>query len=415
MKQLFLLAAAILMVPGCGAPEARFSLNMVNLTKQGQEASEEGFTVEQVQDVTDILTAMFGTPDEPFLPETGDSRIAEIVDIDKLQMAAGPVRRTEYSESSVDEGDFEVVGLFRKHCAHCHGVSGDGLGPTAPFLNPYPRDYRKGVFKFKSTPKGGRPTDSDIKRILINGIPGTSMPSFKLLPDTQIEALVDYVKYLSIRGEVERRLVDDLALELEEGERLETDAEFLVDDVLTEVTARWLNANALVATVPPRPDWNEAETLASVQKGRKLFFGAIANCVKCHGESQLGDGQVDDYDDWVKDYVDLTKITDADERADLISEFVALDGLPPRNILPRNLREGIYRGGRRPVDLYLRILNGIDGTPMPAAVLKPPGAPVNAQGLTSDDIWNIVDYVRALPYESLGTPGHDPAYMRQRF
>lgn len=415
MKRLILLFFAILMVPGCGAPEARFRLNMVYHTKQGEEASEEGFTPEQVQDVTDILTAMFGTPDEPFLPTTGDSRIGEIVDIDKIQMAAGRVRRTEYSEAGEDEGDFEVAGLFRKHCAHCHGVSGDGLGPTAPFLNPYPRDYRKGVFKFKSTPKGGRPTDSDIKRILINGIPGTSMPSFQLLPDTQIDALVDYVKYLSIRGEVERRLVDDLALELEEGERLEIDAEFLVDDVLTEVTARWLNAEALVPSIPPRPDWNEEETLASIRRGRELFFGAISQCVKCHGESQLGDGQTDDYDDWVKDFEDLTAATSADDREEKIARFVSLGGLPPRNIRPRNLREGIYRGGRRPIDLYLRILNGIDGTPMPAAAMKPPGAPANAQGLTSDDIWHLVDYVRSLPYESLGTPGHDPAYMRQRF
>jgi hypothetical protein len=52
---------------------------------------------------------------------------------------------------------------------------------------------------------------------------------------------------------------------------------------------------------------------------------------------------------------------------------------------------------------------------MPAAVLKPPGAPANAQGLTSDDIWHIVDYVRALPYESLGTRKHETAYARQRF
>ena len=30
------------------------------------------------------------------------------------------------------------------------------------------------------------------------------MPSFLLLPDNEIEALVEYVKYLAIRGESER-------------------------------------------------------------------------------------------------------------------------------------------------------------------------------------------------------------------
>ncbi len=42
--------------------------------------------------------------------------------------------------------------LYRRHCLHCHGVSGAGDGPTAPFLYPRPRDYRKGLFKFTSTP-----------------------------------------------------------------------------------------------------------------------------------------------------------------------------------------------------------------------------------------------------------------------
>ena len=41
--------------------------------------------------------------------------------------------------------------IYRKNCLHCHGVSGAGDGPTAPFLYPLPRDYRKGIFKFTST------------------------------------------------------------------------------------------------------------------------------------------------------------------------------------------------------------------------------------------------------------------------
>src|SRR5262249_29870956 len=33
--------------------------------------------------------------------------------------------------------------LYRLHCLHCHGVSGAGDGPTAAFLYPTPRDYRR--------------------------------------------------------------------------------------------------------------------------------------------------------------------------------------------------------------------------------------------------------------------------------
>lgn len=49
-------------------------------------------------------------------------------------------------------------GLYRKHCLHCHGVSGAGDGPTSTFLFPRPRDYRPGKFKFTSTPNGSKPT-----------------------------------------------------------------------------------------------------------------------------------------------------------------------------------------------------------------------------------------------------------------
>ena len=102
-------------------------------------------------------------------------------------------------------------------------------------------------------------------------------------------------------------------------------------------------------------------------------------------------------------------------RRELMDEYVRLGGLKPRNIMPRNLRHGIYRGGRRPIDVYWRILHGIDGSPMPAASMKLEGAPPEAIGLTSEDVWHLVDYVRSLPYENMFTNGPDePIYMRDR-
>ena len=53
--------------------------------------------------------------------------------------------------------------LYRKHCLHCHGVTGDGNGPTAPFLWPRPRDYRRGMYKFTST-TGQKPTREDLRQ-----------------------------------------------------------------------------------------------------------------------------------------------------------------------------------------------------------------------------------------------------------
>jgi hypothetical protein len=65
------------------------------------------------------------------------------------------------------------------------------------------------------------------------------------------------------------------------------------------------------------------------------------------------------------------------------------------------LRQGLYRGGHRRIDIFWRVYAGIAGTPMPASG----PASAGAQGtLTEEEIWNIVDYVLSLPYETPSRP-----------
>ncbi len=71
----------------------------------------------------------------------------------------------------------------------------------------YPRDFRDGLFKYTSTSGGGKPLWNDLERIVRRGIPGTSMPAFSQLPDKEIGALVDYVRYLNLRGQTELLLL----------------------------------------------------------------------------------------------------------------------------------------------------------------------------------------------------------------
>ena len=399
----------LMCVSGCGStPAAWFRPNMVEATKQR-------LTPDQERQVSTVMLAMFGTPDAPVaLPETG-------LDEAKLQLAAGPVHSDIVGRKN---------GLYREHCAHCHGVTGDGLGPTAAFLNPYPRDYRPGVFKFKSTERSDKPTHEDLVRILHNGIPGTSMPSFALLSPPKVEALVEYVKYLSIRGETEIALMRAFfELDDEAQGKLPETREFLVDEVLTPVTEKWKSAADALIAVPEMA--SDLDLAASIAKGKELFYGDKANCVKCHGPTALGDGQANDYDDWNKAIVEVSKeVKSGLERAGetstsgMDSEALAehrgqlawldkfgrvLDGgdaLRPRTIQPRNLRHGIYRGGRRPLDLYYRIHAGINGAPMPAAKGTVP----------PEEIWHIVNYVKSLPYELDGELGADrPMVAKDRF
>jgi len=397
--------ALVVGMAGCGrTPPAYFRLNMVEATKQRLSADQE-------RQVSTILLAMFGTPDEPVaLPESG-------LDLAKLKLAAGPVRSDIAGRKN---------GLYREHCGHCHGITGDAMGPTAAFLNPYPRDYRPGVFKFKSTERSDKPTHEDLVRILHNGIPGTSMPSFALLSDVQIDALAEYVKYLAIRGETELALMrayfelDDDA----EGKLPET-RDFLVAETLTPVAEKWQSAADARITVPEMPAG--LDLAASIAKGKELFYGDKANCVKCHGPTGLGDGQANDYDDWNKAIVEIGKEVQsglakagetstsgmsAEEAAEHRAQLAWLDrfgrvlegdALRPRTIPPRNLRHGIYRGGRRPLDLYYRIHAGINGAPMPAAKGTVP----------PEDIWHIVNYVLSLPYEFDGELGADRTLVAQ--
>jgi mono/diheme cytochrome c family protein len=313
------------------------------------------------------------------------------------------------------------------------------MGPTSASLNPYPRDYRPGVFKFKSTYTAAAPTNEDLTRILHDGIPGTAMPSFALLPDDEIDALVEYVKYLSIRGQMETALEGYVADELNPGDKFDPAGDpairaLVIDTLLGPIMESWNGANEQVI-IPtedaiPKDNRTPQEMQASIAAGRELFYGTRANCVKCHGPTAIGDGQQDDYDNWSKANNEFIKATDdkigqiqslkADlekaqgddvanireqirlaqkeynERRELIASI-----LPPRNAIPRNLREGSFRGGRRPIDVFWRISAGIAGTPMPASGPAAEGA----QGtLKQEEIWQIVEYVHSLPFEPASRP-----------
>jgi len=402
-NQLACCLSVLLFAIGCQrAQPPEFRLNMVQAVSDETPTSPE-----YQQDIANVLGALFGTPDEPYAPpESG-------LDQSRLRMAAGA--------SWSDKKGYNH-GLYRKHCVHCHGITGDGRGPTARFLNPYPRDYRPAVYKFKSTYNPLRPTEEDLLRVLNNGIPGTAMPSFSLLPTSEVEALAEYVKYLSIRGQMETALINYVFNDLDEGEEdrvpldpsSDPEQQEIVMEMLAEIVDEWDSASENVI-VPeeefiPADDRTDEQVAASVASGRELFYGTRANCIKCHGPTALGDGQQDDFNNWNKahkkfldDLANSEESEEPEEDFELVSSRneVAASLFPVRNAIPRNLRQGIYRGGRRRLDIFWRVYAGIPGTPMPATGAASPGAKGT---LTEAEIWNIVDYVLSLPYEPPSQP-----------
>jgi hypothetical protein len=101
----------------------------------------------------------------------------------------------------------------------------------------------------------------------------------------------------------------------------------------------------------------------------------------------LGNGQTTDYDDWTKDWT--TRVGLKPEDRESIIPLLARGALPPKNALPRNFAEGVFRGGSSSDQLYRRITQGIDGTPMPAATF------VEGE-YEQKDVWHMINYIRSL-------------------
>ena len=378
-----------LALAGCGQPpEPKFALN----------AKTAALTPPAQQLITEALVENFGTPNNLVawqeLP----------IDYGKGNPAADAEHRQHDGWRLKDGRD-----LYMVHCLHCHGVAGDGNGSTARFLNPRPRDYRQGKFKFKSTAGGTRPTHDDLMRILEEGIPGTYMPSFVLLGKDQLGLIVDYVRWLSMRGEVEEALAIELAqvglkssdLERTWREKKAEDKAITLDAVRDELLAQvksawtetvaekakdvvdfWNEANNPENLVVPQ-EKRTASDAESIARGRALYLSKENKCSDCHGPAGRGDGPQTE-------------------------QFAAIDGASPaRNydepglrdawgnvIMPRNLTRGVYRFGRRPLDLYRRVHQGINGTPMPGF----------GKTLKDEQIWDIVNYVLSIPYQEGTAP-----------
>lgn len=280
--------------------------------------------------------------------------------------------------------------FYFRHCQHCHGMSGYGDGPTAPFLNPRPRNYTRGIFKLRSNKTATKPSMKDLVRVLKHGMPGSMMPPFRLYKEADIKAVAHYVRYLAIRGEVEYRINkevfeadvfeydpelrtygDNNVLEWEDPETEEDVTgdvfgrfEALYKATLKTVVADWKAAesadNQIVPSEEP-PSYADKEAwAAAVEEGRQLFI--TKECKSCHGFYGKGGGEKSEgmMDDW---------------------------GFP---IKPRNLTRGVYRGGARPIDLFWRISAGIAGS----------GMPPHHSNVTEEERWKIVCYVKSLADKS---------------
>ncbi|MBI3863257.1 MAG: c-type cytochrome, partial [Planctomycetia bacterium] len=163
------------------------------------------------------------------------SKIREVLDVE-----CGTVLRPKLLGSDKVDAEHLLTGreAYLKRCSQCHGATGDGQGEAAKWLNPRPRDYRPGKFKFSSTPFDNRPLRADLIRTVRSGVPGTSMPAFNLHSAHEIEAIIDYVLVLTHRGELEIQLAAEADASQELPDEMITELKNLVIERWTEAESR---------------------------------------------------------------------------------------------------------------------------------------------------------------------------------
>jgi len=93
-------------------------------------------------------------------------------------------------------------GAFGINCASCHGMAGAGDGPAAAALNPKPRNFTEGYWRYG----GGL---ARVTRTISEGSPGTAMSAFPGLPLEDRVAIAHYVRSLAPKLEDDKP--EDLA------------------------------------------------------------------------------------------------------------------------------------------------------------------------------------------------------------
>ena len=229
--------------------------------------------------------------------------------------------------------------LYAEQCGACHGANGNGNGRAARHLFPVPRDLRSERMRLVTT-RNGIPTLADIRKVIRDGIPGTSMVERKDLSDEQLDLLADVV--LTMRREGVRD--DYVALLREDDEPI--DEEEVLEVVNIQTTP---GEPEIVPQIPPAD-------ASSIARGKELYV--THTCHSCHGETGEGDDKTPLFDD---------------------------KGRPS---FPRDLVSDAFKGGNDASSIYLRIRLGMPGSPHPANV-----------SLTQEELFDLVHYSASLGRE----------------
>lgn len=222
------------------------------------EVTNEG--VKPKPEATDLVDYL------QYLGKNYEEEVRKIVYPQHYKVSGSP----EVSKVSLEKGET----LFKENCIGCHGDKGDGMGPAAQFMLIKPADL---TARFIS--------NSEVYSILSRGVYGSSMPSFREMPERDLWALAAFVSSLGV-------------------------------------------------TVKEKSTPVQAE----VEKGRKLF---LQNCLACHGENGDGSGAAAvALNPRPKDFT--RRVFSKEHFAKVMSQGVLGTGMPPFGHIKDEDRESIW-------------------------------------------------------------------------
>ncbi|MBP9673910.1 MAG: c-type cytochrome [Bacteriovoracaceae bacterium] len=229
---------------------------------------------------------------------------------------------------------------YMEYCVSCHGDKGDGKGVAAKGMDPIPRDFTLGLYKFGQVPAGELPHDADFSAIIKKGLHGTAMLPWDI-SEERIHAVTQYIKTFAPKVWEAKEAVL--------GERI----------------------------IPTKDPYGLAHKTTAIEKGKEVYH-VTAQCTTCH-RAFIPKKELSAL--WEK--VNKEKLTVFDPALYLPKVQDSEYGV---KIVPPDFTWHNIRSASSVEELYVRIASGVSGSGMPPW-----------KGTIEDhEIWATAYYVKSL-------------------
>jgi mono/diheme cytochrome c family protein len=227
---------------------------------------------------------------------------------------------------------------YVEYCIQCHGMKGEGNGPSAKGLLPPPRNLTQGLYKFPWVPYGELPHDEDFARIIRHGLKGSAMLPWDI-SDERLDAVTQYIK--------------------------------------TFAPQTWEGKDKVLGTKfeLPRDPFGDTYQHIAIEKGRKVYH-ITAACTQCH----RGYATKEEIDTWGKELNSPVEVG-----ADFY-QLKTQDGEYNYKVLPPDFTYHELKSITDVPSIVQRLMYGVTGSGMPGW----------KDVVTDDELWALAYYVQSL-------------------